>query len=201
MTLSILNYNCGNIGSITNSLNFLGIKNKVIKTRKDLLNASKLVLPGVGNYYSAIKFIEDNNIRKILLSKLLEERIPTLAICLGMQLLFSKSEENISSKGLGIYKCKIKDISNICGNNQNRPVIGWQKIKSNNSLVSTGFYYFAHSYALDTKDIKKINTNYHLSSLKKYIAYFKDNNILAMQFHPEKSSDCGKEILKKFSEI
>ena len=65
MTLSILNYNCGNIGSITNSLNFLGIKNKVIKTRKDLLNASKLVLPGVGNYYSAIKFIEDNNIRKI----------------------------------------------------------------------------------------------------------------------------------------
>lgn len=186
----ILDYKVGNFTSLKNSIEQLGY-NVVISNNKIILkNSDFLILPGVGNFEEAITNLKKNNLI-IFLKKLIKEGLPTLGICLGLQILFSKSEEAFASKGLNLIKGNILKL--------NKKNIGWYQIKTKkkNSLFSflnNKFFYFNNSYALEAsnKYIHSISLNY-----EKIPVIIKKKNIIGVQFHPEKSQFFGNYFLKK----
>ena len=189
--ISILDYGLGNQSSIKASLLRLGYPNVIItKSKKILENSELLILPGVGNFEKAITNLKKNDLIKFL-KKLIKEGLPTLGICLGLQILFSKSEEAFASKGLNLIKGNIFKL--------NKKNIGWHQIKTKkkNSLFSflnNKFFYFNNSYALEasSKYIHSISLNY-----EKIPVIIKSKNIIGVQFHPEKSQFSGDFFLKK----
>ena len=189
--ISILDYGVGNQSSIKASLLRLGCANVIItKNKKILENSELLILPGVGNFEEAITNLKKDDLIKFL-KKLIKEGLPTLGICLGLQVLFSKSEEAFASKGLNLIKGNIFKL--------NKKNIGWHQIKTKkkNSLFSflnNKFFYFNNSYALEAsnKYIHSISLNY-----EKIPVIIKSKNIIGVQFHPEKSQFSGDFFLKK----
>lgn len=186
----ILDYKVGNFTSLKNSIEQLGY-NVVISNNKIILkNSDFLILPGVGNFEEAITNLKKNNLI-IFLKKLIKEGLPTLGICLGLQILFSKSEEAFASKGLNLIKGNILKL--------NKKNIGWYQIKTKkkNSLFSflnNQFFYFNNSYALEESN--KYTHSYSLN-YEKIPVIIKKKNIIGVQFHPEKSQFFGNYFLKK----
>ena len=185
----ILDYGIGNIKSLENLLEKLNYS-VCLSNKKVLIdNCDLIVLPGVGKYNRAVSNLKKNNLFNYIKKKIIKDRIPTVGICLGMQLLFEQSEENINCKGLNIFKQKIVKLKSAN--------IGWSTInfkdKNKNELYKNNFYYFNHGYAF----------NGNLSFSKSFIAnqysinaIILHKNILGFQFHPEKSQTNGEKIFK-----
>ena len=197
-TVGILNFNYGNIKSIERSLSNISIDFKFISTKEDLKNISHLIIPGVGSFKHFMSQLRKKNminpIKRFISQK------PVLAICLGMQILFTKSEEFGTIKGLNILKGTVKKIDKI-NPNCIVPNIGYLKVrgKTKNKIlekISNKYYYFAHSYACFLK--KKYNHLFFDFSKKKYIGLIYHKKILATQFHPELSKKNGLNIYKYF---
>lgn len=200
--IAIIDYDAGNIKSVEKALLLLGQEVVITGGREEILKADKVILPGVGAFGDAMA-----NLRKTGLDQVIREvtgrGTPFLGICLGLQLLFERSGEAPGVDGLGILKGEILRIPDSEG--LKIPHMGWNSLhlENNGRLfrgISEGAYvYFVHSYYLKAADesIVKASTEY---STHIHASVEKDN-VFACQFHPEKSSDVGIQILRNFVEL
>ena len=190
----------GNLGSITNMIKKLGYDSEVSSDISKIKNADRLILPGVGSFDEGVKNIEALGIVDLLNERVLEEKVPILGICLGMQLMTKRSEEGLSN-GLGWVDAETK---NFKSSNLKIPHMGWNKIHhvkgSNlfNELESEKRYYFVHSYYVDVNDDADILTTTPYTH--DFVSSFEKDNIIGCQFHPEKSHKFGMSLLKNFIE-
>ncbi|MCK5040441.1 MAG: imidazole glycerol phosphate synthase subunit HisH [Candidatus Aenigmarchaeota archaeon] len=190
----IINYGAGNIGSITNALEYLGYEYTITENPDMIKEADKLILPGVG----AFGEIMDNLKKQKLIEpikKFIDSGKPFFGICLGLQVLFERSEESPGVKGLGLFEGEVVKFR------QGKvPQIGWNKIRpaNQNEFFREGFVYFVNSFYIVPKntDIIATKTDYYLE----FTSAVQCKNITATQFHPEKSGEFGLDILRRWLE-
>lgn len=201
--VAIIDYDAGNIKSVEKAFQFIGQDTVVTRDPEQIYRADRVVLPGVGAFGDAMDKLNKYGLVEVI-KTVTSKEVPFIGICLGQQLLFDSSEESVGAVGLGILRGQIKKIPN--NNGQLKiPQIGWNNLAypSKGRLfegIDEGQYvYFVHSYYLhaEERDIVKATTEYGTlidASVEK-------GNIFACQFHPEKSSDVGMQILKNFVKI
>jgi imidazole glycerol-phosphate synthase subunit HisH len=198
--ITIIDLGIGNLGSLKNMFDYLGISCEITKNLDSINKAQKIILSGVGTFDSAMNKINNNKELKEILNNLaLIKKIPVLGICVGMQIMLTSGEEGIEP-GLNWIKGNVKKFNNNL--NIKVPHMGWNltKIKKKNPLSDIEQrYYFVHSYYADLEDIGDctMTTNYGVE----FVAGICSDNIYGVQFHPEKSHKNGMMILKKFSKL
>jgi glutamine amidotransferase len=197
----IIDYGMGNVGSINNMLKYLGARAEISANHEVIKTADKLILPGVGHFDRAM----ENIIRKSLLDLLNEmaliKKVPFLGICLGMQLMCNSSEEG-SVKGLGFVDAEVKKFSFQDENDLKIPHMGWNDINPSkessllNGLEEMSRFYFVHSYFVDCVNVadKLATTQYGHD----FVSAFEHDNLIGVQFHPEKSHRFGITLFKNF---
>lgn len=200
--IAILDYDAGNLKSVEKALAYLGEDSKITRNIHEVEKADKLILPGVGSFGAAMEQLKKYEIDKML-QEAAEAGRPILGICLGLQLLFDDSEECPGVEGLHLLKGRILRIPDTKG--LKIPHIGWNSLKlQNNGRLFEGieeepYVYFVHSYYLKAEEeqIVKASAEYgtHIH------ASIERGNLFACQFHPEKSSTVGLQILKNFIQI
>lgn len=198
--IAIIDYGAGNLHSVKNALDFLNAESIVTGDSETILNADKVILPGVGAFGDAMKCLEKSGLVETVKAVGQKSGKPLLGICLGLHLMFEESDETPGVKGLGIFKGKIVKIPEKDG--LKIPHMGWNSITVNkNSRIlknigSEPYVYFVHSYYVNAED-ESIISAYTEYGQKLDIAVEKDN-VFATQFHPEKSGETGMTILKNF---
>ena len=197
----IVDYKLGNLGSIKNMLDKIGVKSKISSNRKDIISAKKIILPGVGSFDNGMKNLEKLNLIEILNKVVIENKTPVLGICLGMQLMGLSSEEG-SMNGLSWINLRVKSFKSIKNFTGTIPLMGWNYVacsKSNSILEKDNRrFYFVHEFHFEKNNFQIIEANIHNYS---YCAGFQKGNIFGVQFHPEKSHIFGMDLLKNFSEL
>ena len=198
--IAIIDYDAGNIKSVEKALLMLGEEACITRDKEVLLNADKVILPGVGAFGNAMEKIHEYGLYEVIW-EIVRKGTPFLGICLGLQLLFEESEESPGVKGLGILPGKILRIPD---NNSSLkiPQIGWNSLSFPNKgklfegLEEGCYVYFVHSYYLkaEEEDIVTATTEYGTT----IHASVEKDNVFACQFHPEKSSAVGLKILENF---
>ena len=201
----IIDYGMGNVGSILNMLKYLGADSIITCDKKQIESADKLILPGVGHFKMAMNNINKLNITNLLRFKVLDEKKPILGICLGMQLMCNHSEEG-DVLGLSFIDAKVKKFNFSNDNQLKIPHMGWNKVKLLNnqsnifkkSLEGSRFY-FVHSYYVKCNNSSDVltKTDYGLS----FDSSCESENIIGVQFHPEKSHSFGMNLFKNFLKI
>ena len=200
----IIDYGMGNLGSIKNIVKKAGHKSIISKDSDVISNASKLILPGVGNFKEAMNNLEHLNLIEILNNKVLIEKTPILGICLGMQLMTSFSEEG-NVHGLDWIKGKTTKFTFSNQPEIKIPHMGWNEIipskshKINSDFEIPSRFYFVHSYFVTCEDEDDIlhQTDYHGN----FTSAFHKENIFGVQYHPEKSHVFGLQLMKNFIEL
>ena len=200
--IEIIDYDAGNIKSVEKALISLGQEVCVTRDADEILQADKVILPGVGAFGDAMEKLHRYGLEDVI-RKVVEKKTPFLGICLGLQLLFERSDEASGVEGLGILKGEVLKIPAAEG--LKIPHMGWNslQLKHNGKLFQNlgeeTYVYFVHSYYLKAEDpsIVKATTEYGVS----IDASVEQENVFACQFHPEKSSDAGLQILKNFIEL
>lgn len=203
--ITIIDYNMGNIASIENILKKIGAETQVTSDPSTLRKADKIILPGVGAFDYGMKNLQDLGMVDVLKEKVLSQKTPLLGICLGMQLLTEGSEEG-SLPGLGLLKAYTKKFpTEWNGQKQKIPHMGWNYIvpKVNSPLFMNSSenmrFYFVHSYYVECKDdTESLATAEYGNTFTSVIGR---ENILGVQFHPEKSHKYGMNLLKNFVEM
>ena len=200
--VAIIDYDAGNIKSVEKAIQFLGEEAIITRNPDEILSASHVILPGVGAFGDAMEKLHKYGLIPII-HEVVERDIPFLGICLGLQLMFDRSEETPRVEGLSILKGEIKRIPD--KDDLKIPHIGWNSLKYPNvgrlykDIPEDSYVYFVHSYYLDAeeKDIvvatTEYGTNIHASVEK--------GNVFACQFHPEKSSSVGLKKLENFLKV
>ena len=190
-SIGIIDYGSGNLNSIHNSFRKLGCRCKVSTVPEVLESSDYLILPGVGAFKPAITSIREKGLDEIILNHVKKGK-PILGICLGMQLLGISSSENGYSKGLGLIKSEVTSIGNKSWH------IGWNSIKlikEDKLFLSSNLknYYFNHSFAFKDTCENVLCTS--VINKKRFASVIRSNNIIGVQFHPEKSQDSGHLLL------
>lgn len=191
--IAILKYNAGNIQSVQNAVSRLGFDTKVTDLEEEILAADKVIIPGVGEASSAMKYLKEKNLDKLILSL----KQPVLGICLGLHLMCYYSYEG-SSRCLGIFDSAVKKFPPF----EKVPHMGWNDFSA---LKGTLFrdvradedVYYVHSYYAEISTYTSAICDYVLP----FSAAMHRDNFYAVQFHPEKSADTGVKILKNFLEL
>ena len=191
--IAIVKYNAGNIRSVQNALTRLGYESIITNDASELLNADKVIFPGVGEASSAMKYLTEKKLDKILVT--IEK--PMLGICLGLQLMCTYSEE-ADTTCLGIFDTNVKKFPNT----GKVPHMGWNSFIDTKSSLFKGVelnndVYYVHSYYAEINEQTIASCNYILP----FGTAMQKNNFYATQFHPEKSADIGEQILKNFLEL
>lgn len=204
--IAIIDYDAGNVGSVEKALRHLGEEVVVTRDADTLFSAEKVILPGVGSFGDAMKKLQEYGLVEIIRT-LVQNEIPVLGICLGLQLFFESSEESPGIEGLGILKGKIVKIPEGKGPDGEPlkiPHIGWNSLEFPREgrlfagIQEEAYVYFVHSYYLKAEeDIVTARTRYGVQ----IDASVEKGNVFACQFHPEKSSETGLKILKKFVQL
>jgi|SRR5690606_29191870 len=193
MKIVILDYGAGNIKSLMFAIERLGLRASLSRNVEEILQADKVIFPGVGQAASAMANLRDSGLDRLIP----ELKQPVLGICLGMQLMCSSSEEG-NTKGLGIFDLQVRKFPNT----QKVPQVGWNTISSLKgglfaNIPEESHIYLVHGYyAPLSKDTIAV-VDYGLP----YSAALKRDNFLGVQFHPEKSSGVGSEILNNFLKV
>ncbi|KTD01471.1 imidazole glycerol phosphate synthase subunit HisH [Legionella feeleii] len=198
--IGILDYGMGNINSVYNSLSYLGYEPEIVKTAQAIERCSHLIIPGVGSYAVAMANIAALEVDTVIM-KHVQEGKPLLGICLGMQILSTEGEEGGYSKGLGLIDGKVEflDLPDLPV-----PHVGWNSLTFNfdhpicNNLKKHVDFYFVHSYFFNASDTSNVLalTDYG----KQFPAIVVKENVVGIQFHPEKSQDNGLLLLENFCE-
>lgn len=202
INVGILNLKLNNIYSIYNSLTECGYKVKIIEGKVKKISSDIMIIPGVGSFPKAMHYLKKNSLDKIIEEFNLNKK-PIIGICLGMQLLFEKSNEFNKCKGLSLLDGEVLKIDN---RHLRVPNIGWNKIslkkksKVINSNSNNNFFYFVHSYYCKPKNFSNILS---LSNINKFnfCSSVQKDNLLGMQFHPEKSGVNGLKIINNFKNL
>ena len=200
--VAIIDYDAGNIKSVEKALLYLGEEVMITRDREKILNSDKVILPGVGAFGDAMEKLRSYGLDKVIY-EVVEKKIPFLGICLGLQLLFEKSDETPGVKGLGILPGEVLRIPDKEG--LKIPHMGWNSLHlQNNGRLFQGipedtYVYFVHSYYLHAEEpeIVKAVTDYSTT----IHASVEKGNVFACQFHPEKSSRYGLKILENFAKL
>jgi len=200
--IGIIDYDAGNLRSVEKALVSLGEEVIVSRDSSEILQADKVILPGVGSFGDAM-----NNLDKFglvdTIKKVAASGTPFLGICLGLQLLFKTSEESPEATGLGILDGEILRIPDAPG--LKIPQIGWNNLEINpkarlfKGLPENPYVYFVHSYYLKAKNPEDVAASTFYST--QIHASVERGNVFACQFHPEKSSEVGLKILKNFIDL
>lgn len=199
----IVDYGLGNLGSIKNMLHKLGYTSKITSDLGEIAHAHKLILPGVGSFDKGMSNLESKGIRRVLDKRVLEDKVPVLGICLGMQLMTRRSDEG-KLAGLSWVdgECLRFDFSDKPGFKV--PHMGWNYVNyQDNAVINDNSmkhrFYFVHSYyvKIDRKSEELFSTTYG----HKFTSGFKKDNIIGVQFHPEKSHKFGMKLLRNFLEL
>ena len=200
MKVGVIDYGASNIFSVVRALNSLGASTKIVKTPEDFKNTDKLVFPGQGSMGSCSKKLSENNLRDSLIDAL--NNFPFLGICLGLQILFSESEESEGEKGLNIFSEKIEKFSEFEDKTIKIPHMGWNQVEISQDhfllkgIKSNENFYFVHSFASKEANQNEIfSKTFHGEIFNSAVG---KDNIFATQFHPEKSGKSGLMILKNF---
>ena len=201
--IAIIDYGIGNLGSVKNALDYLGLDNVITSDKNVILSADKVILPGVGAFADAINTFRNRGF-DVVLNEFIKTGKPVLGICVGMQMLFEYSNEFGRHKGLGIMKGEIIKFNESKDNSYKIPQMGWNQIEvvDDNPLLkglNGKDVYFVHSYHLIGNDENIIAYTEYAGV--KYGSAVKKNNVYACQFHPEKSGETGLQILRNFGEL
>ena len=200
--VAIIDYDAGNIKSVEKALHYLGEEAVITRDRDTILGADRVILPGVGAFGDAMEKLRTYELDKVI-QEVVAQNTPFLGICLGLQLLFESSEESEGVEGLGILKGKVVRLPE--ENNLKIPHIGWNSLKYPNpgrlfaGIAEDSYVYFVHSYYLQAKDPSIVTATTEYGTL--IHASVEQGNVFACQFHPEKSSKVGMQILKNFLTI
>jgi imidazole glycerol-phosphate synthase subunit HisH len=191
--IAIIKYNAGNIKSVQNALNRLGYKSIITDDSRDLISADKVIFPGVGEAGSAMQYLVERGLDKILISL----KQPVLGICLGLQLMCRHSEE-ADTKCLGIFDTDVK----LFPPADKIPHMGWNNFLTVNGALFKGIslsddVYYVHSYYAEIFSFTSATCDYILP----FSAALQKDNFFATQFHPEKSAITGEKILQNFLEL
>lgn len=197
--IKLLDYGAGNVRSVRNAIKKLGFSVENVTSPEDILNADKLIFPGVGNFGVVMERLWQSGYGDALIERIKENK-PLLGICVALQTLFEGSEEALGVKGLGIIPGMVRRFND---KRYSVPQIGWNGIKLNKtSNLFQGYeqqkLYFVHSYFAE---IKKENKEWILATTdygKEFISAVELGNISAFQFHPEKSGDAGLKLIENF---
>ena len=200
--IGIIDYGAGNLKSVEKALLKLGAQPVITRDRETILAADHIILPGVGAFGDAMENLRKYDLDQVIYEAV-EQRIPFLGICLGLQLLFSSSEESPGVAGLGILEGEILRIPETEG--LKIPHMGWNSLHlEHNGRLFRGipeniYVYFVHSYYLKASDPEIVKASTYYST--QIHASVEKGNVFACQFHPEKSSDLGRKILDNFIHI
>ena len=206
--ITILDYKCGNIFTIINALSKQGYEVDVTEDFKSIVNSNKIILPGVGAFSAGIDDLKAKHLDEAL-KIFVKKGNPILGICLGMQLLLSKSSEFGHYKGLNFIKGNVKKLTR--EKNKKIPHTGWNNIQINtfslnkndqarkflSGIQDNSYFYFVHSFATRAS-IKRDNLSYTTYGEDKFSSIISKENVFGTQFHPEKSGKVGHNLLKNF---
>lgn len=200
--IAIIDYDAGNLKSVEKAIEHLGKECKITRDPQEILQADKVILPGVGAFGDAMEKLHNYGLVDVI-KKVVEKETPFLGICLGLQLMFEESEETPGVKGLGILPGKIVGFTPKKG--YKIPHMGWNSLKVKEgaklfqNIPQDSYVYFVHSYYLQAEEIEDV------AATTEYInhvhASVERGNVFACQFHPEKSGDVGLQILKNFCDL
>jgi imidazole glycerol-phosphate synthase subunit HisH len=204
--IAIVDYDIGNVKSIINALEKVGAKVFITRDKAEILNADGAILPGVGAFSHGMEKLTEYGL-DIVVKEYASLGKPLLGICLGMQMLFSESEEFGVSKGLGLISGKIKKLETLNPDFEKLPHVSWNEIKKPTvldwdktilaNLDDARNMYFVHTYAAHPEDETNILSVTEYSSYE-FCSSVKKENIYGCQFHPEKSAIDGLSIMKNF---
>lgn len=200
--IAIIDYDAGNLKSVEKAFAFLGEESIITRDREQIINADKVVLPGVGAFGDAMSKLHKYDLVNVI-KEVVENKTPLLGICLGLQLLFERSDESNGVKGLSVLEGDIVRIPDCEG--LKIPHMGWNSIDINpesrlfHGIENNSYVYFVHSYYLKAKREEEVAATTHYSTL--IHAAVEADNVYACQFHPEKSGDVGLKILKNFAQL
>ena len=193
----IIDYGLGNLGSVKNALDKLGVDSMISKSINEIKNSDAIILPGVGSAKQGMKNLKAKGLDRFLINEIKKGK-PFLGICLGMQLLFSESEEG-DVKCLNIIEGKVKIFDN---ENLKVPQIGWNTVKQTagnklfKNIQKNSSFYFVNSYYCKPCDKSKVvgESEYGIN----FCSVLVKENIVATQFHPEKSGEIGQQFIKNW---
>lgn len=200
--IAIIDYDAGNLKSVQKALEYLGQEALITRDKDEILSADKVILPGVGSFGDAMEKIRSYGLVQTI-EDVVERHTPFLGICLGLQLLFERSDESKGVSGLGILRGEILRIPDAPG--LKIPHIGWNSLRMMNDgrlfrdIDDDAYVYFVHSYYLRAKDPQIVKAVTEYSAI--IDASVERDNVFACQFHPEKSGKVGLKILQNFAEL
>ena len=200
--LIIIDYGVGNLGSLLNMCKHIGVKAEIGRSKEQILDASHLLLPGVGAFDRGMTALKESGMLRALNEAVLEKQTPVLGICLGMHLMTSGSEEG-TMPGLNWIDASVQRISS--NGKVKVPHMGWSRLdvspesKIFNGAEKNARYYFVHSYCVKCKDEK--DSAAQVLYGERFDVAFERDNIFGVQFHPEKSHQFGMQILKNYTDL
>jgi glutamine amidotransferase len=188
----IVDYDAGNLRSVANMLTFLDCPFEITSDKDKILKAERIIFPGQGHFEQAMNNLDKKGLIPVI-KECCASGVPFLGICIGLQILFEKSEEAPNVEGLGILKGEVKKFT------QGKiPQIGWNKVKPTkaNTYLTEDYFYYVNSYYVVPTDESIISayTDYN----GKFCASVQKGNVTAVQFHPEKSSEAGLKFFKNW---
>ncbi len=195
--ITIFDYGAGNLQSVQNTLQAIGASYELVRDAEGLRRAGKIILPGVGHFGQMMRALDQLNVRGALVDRI-HAGIPFLGICLGLQALFTSSEEAPEERGLGIFEGRVKRFQG----SLRIPHMGWNQLQPCREtrllggVGSAPFLYFAHSYYCPVVPATAATCDY----ITPYTAVLEIDNVCGVQFHPEKSGATGLTIVRNFVE-
>lgn len=203
--ICIIDYGAGNLGSIANMLCKLGKPGIITSNADDIAKADKLILPGVGRFDYGMSKLKQSGLIEILNNKVLNDKVPILGICLGAQLMTNSSEEGVQA-GLGWFNAQVKKF-NFDGDESplRVPHMGWNHVAVNRqtslilNLPEKPRFYFVHSYFIESNNASDIMLTSTYG--REFVSGLNNENIYAVQFHPEKSHKYGLKLFENFLEL